>query len=485
VIKLYLYGILFCLLMACGEPPDPESVPAPRAQTTTDFTSDPEPVTEPDPPPNPATEDMLPAEFEAIWRPWRGDFDGMVERRVLRVLTPYGGYQFFYDAGRPRGATYEMLSRLEAYINEQLDRRHVRIYVVPIPVSRDQLIPGLVNGVGDLVATDLTVTPERRELVTFTRPLLTNIREVVVLGPTAPDIGTLDDLAGKEIFVRPTSSYAEHLREVSDNFAARGLAPPVVVPADEILEAEGLLDLLQGGVAGITIMDDYKAEFWASVMSSIDVRNDLVIAEGGSIAWAHRKEDTGLAALLDDFLRQYGKGSAFGNDVYRRYLKRPERVRCAGSPEAYAGILPIVNLLRRFGEEYAIDWLRLAAQGYQEAARPALSASCRSNLPRRQTGMLASMMSPRRKTIFTPAQNTCASSRIDTLATPRLMISIAGCLAWPLIMPGLQRFARRIGRETVAYVSNIYRYFLGYRLSIMRSEVTFERYGEILTFCEQ
>lgn len=517
VIKLYLYGILFCLLMACGEPPDPESVPASRAQTTTDITSDPEPVTEPDPLSNPATEDMLPAEFEAIWRPWTGDFDGMVERRVLRVLTPYGGYQFFYDGGRPRGATYEMLLRLEAYINERLDRRHVRIYVVPIPVSRDQLIPGLLNGVGDLVATDLTVTPERRELVAFTRPLLTNIREVIVLGPTAPDIGSLDDLAGKEIFVRPTSSYAEHLREVSDNFAARGLAPPAVVPADEILEAEGLLDLLQGGVAGITIMDDYKAEFWASVMTRIHVRNDLVIAEGGSIAWAHRKEDTGLAALLDDFLRQYGKGSAFGNDVYRRYLKRPERVRCAGSPEAYAGILPIVNLLRRFGEEYAIDWLRLAAQGYQESG---LRQDRRS--PAGAVGVMQIKPSTAADRnvgiddVSTAENNIHAGTKYMRFIEDRYfsdpeindlnrwLFSLAAYNAGPAKINRYRReaaekgydpnawfdhveiiVARRIGRETVAYVSNIYRYFLGYRLSIMRSEVTFERYGEILTFCEQ
>ena len=42
---------------------------------------------------------------------------------------------------------------------------------------------------------------------------------------------------------------------------------------------------------------------------------------------------------------------------------------------------------------------------------------------------------------------------------------------------------RRIGRETVTYVSNIYRYYVSYQLVESRDNVTMDRYGEMLTFC--
>ncbi len=157
-------------------------------------------------PASPAVDQMLPAELQNFWKPWHGDFDGMIERRVVRVLTTYGGYQFYYDEGKPRGATYEMVRKLENYLNSELGRGHIRVYVLPIPVSRDQLIPALLAGHGDLIATDLTMTPERQAQIEFTRPLLTDIDEIVVLGAGVANIRNIEDLAGREILIRESSS---------------------------------------------------------------------------------------------------------------------------------------------------------------------------------------------------------------------------------------------------------------------------------------
>ena len=510
-------ALLLCLLGACGGPDTPSSAAVKPAG------DDPAPLAEPEPEPasarldNPDAEDVLPEEFAWIWEPWTGSWEDMIERRAMRVLLPYGGYQFFFDNGRPRGATWEMLVQLERFINEELGRGNVRFFVVPIPVSRDQLITGLVEGKGDLVATDLTITPAREALVDFTRPLLTDIREVVVLGPTAPQLATLDDLAGQPVFVRSTSSYAEHLHALDRTFRQRGLEPPVIVPADEILESEGLLDLLQAGVADITIMDEYKAEFWAGVMQDIDVRNDLVIAEGGRIAWAHRKGDAQLAALLERFLRKFGKGSAFGNDVYRRYLQRPERVRCADSPEAYERVLPLVQLFRKYGKQYGIDWLRLAAQAYQESG---LRQDRKS--PAGAIGVMQIKPSTAADPhigiddVTTPENNIHAGAKYMRFIAVRYfsdraigeldrwIFSLAAYNAGPAKINRYRReaeakgydpnawfdnveiiVARRIGRETVSYVSNIYRYFLAYRITTARSEVSLERYREALTFCNR
>ena len=108
-------------------------------------------------------------------------------------------------------------------------------------------------------------------------------------------------------------------------FENRGLAPPVIRTADEILEAEDLLEMVNGGIIDMTVMDDYKARFWAGVFPGIVVREDLVINEGGSIAWATRKESPQLAAnlantLVETALDYYGELRAKSFSSSREFI---------------------------------------------------------------------------------------------------------------------------------------------------------------------
>jgi ABC-type amino acid transport substrate-binding protein len=209
--------------------------------------------------------DFLPMEFSVLWKPWSGDFEGMVERRVIRAVVPYGGYQFFYDEGVPSGAVYELLQRFESFVNKELERRHIRVYVVVIPVGRNELFSALEEGHADLVAGDLTITDERAAQFSFSRPLLRDINEVIVTGPAAPDLPGMDSLTGQEIFVRESSSYFEHLQGLVADLTGRGLEPPVIKTIDEMLEAEDILELVDTGIIGTVVLDDYKADFWAEL----------------------------------------------------------------------------------------------------------------------------------------------------------------------------------------------------------------------------
>ena len=60
-----------------------------------------------------------------------------------------------------------------------------------IPVTRDNLIPAIIEGCGDVAAANLTITPERQQQVDFTDPLAIGIREVVVAGPNAPALSRI------------------------------------------------------------------------------------------------------------------------------------------------------------------------------------------------------------------------------------------------------------------------------------------------------
>jgi membrane-bound lytic murein transglycosylase MltF len=462
-------------------------------------------------PVNPSTGELLPMPFSAIWTPWKGDYEGMIERRVIRVLVPYGGYQFYYEDGQPKGAVYELVQRFETYINEQLDRRNIKVYVVVIPVSRDELLPALLKGHADFVAADLTPTEARSNEFNFSRPLLTGINEVIVTGPAAPEIATLDDLAGLEITVRPSSSYFEHLQRLGATMeeAAR------IKHADELLEAEDLLEVVNAGMIGMTVLDDYKARFWAGVFPEITVREDLVINEGGSIAWATRKGTPELSNVINQFLRKYGKGSMIGNDTFNRYLKDAARVRCARSGNNTERTEALADVFETYGEQFDFDWLMLAAQGYQESG---LRQDRRS--PAGAIGVMQIKPSTAADRnvgiddISTVDNNIHAGAKYMRFLADRYfddegiddlnqwLLTLSAYNAGPARVARMRRearengydpnvwfnhveiiAARRIGRETVTYVSNIFKYYVGYQVISERSDIRSQRHGEILTEC--
>ena len=522
--SIWLLSTALLFLLGCGErqaadaeepavvaEAEPAAAPAPPA---------PEP--QPGPPeddgdsePMPTVDDILPDRFAELWQPWFGDLPDIVERRVLRVHVPFGGYQFYYVLGKPRGAIVELLQRLEDFLNEEFSRKHIRIYVVPIPVSRDQLLAGLTDGNADMVAADLTMTEARKANFSFSRPLLRHINEVVVSGPSAPPVETLQDLAGREVVVRESSSYYEHLQKFGEEFAKDGLEPPNIVLADELLEAEDLLEMVNAGMIPMTVMDDYKAEFWAGVFPELVVRKDLVISEDGSIGWATRKDTPELSKMIDSFLRKYGKGTLIGNDTFNRYLSSAARVRCVTSIPANQRYPNLAELLQKYGTQYDIDWLMLAAQGYQESGLRQNRKSAAGAV-----GIMQIKPSTAADRVVGIAEveklenNIHAGTKYmrfladryfstDMDALNQWLFSLAAYNAGPARVINLRNeaaksgydrnhwfnqveiiAARRIGRETVAYVSNIYKYYVGYRLAAARYIQQRERHGSELTECE-
>ena len=463
----------------------------------------------------PSTSDLLPMPFRVIWEPWHGDFEGMVERRIVRAVVPFGGYQFYYEDGMPRGAAYDLLQRLEAHINEELGRRNIRVYVVVIPVSRDQLIPALLEGHVDLVAADLTITPERAGLVDFARPMLNDIDEVVVTGPGAAPIETLDDLAGREIVVRESSSYYEHLLFLATAFGSRGLEPPDIHLADEILEAEDLLEMVNAGMIDVTVMDDYKAEFWETVFPNIVVRDDLILNKEGSIAWAMRKDSPQFEAVIDRFLRKYGRGTLVGNDTYNRYLANAARVRCSHTSKALQDMQDLIGVFQQFGEEFGFDWLMLAAQAFQESGlkqhrrSPAgaigimqikPSTANDRNVDVDDITTVEGNVRAGAKYMRFIADRYFADAEIDPLN--QWLFSLAAYNAGPAKINRYRQeaadngydpdrwfdnveiiAARRIGSETVTYVSNVFKYYVGYQITLERGAIREERYSDDLQEC--
>jgi membrane-bound lytic murein transglycosylase MltF len=196
---------------------------------------------------------------------WAGDFNDMVDRRVIRVLTVYGLGRYFVDNGQEKGITYELLKMFEDTLNKNLGRKHVRIHIVFIPVARDELITGLLEGRGDIAAAGLTITPERDEVIDFSNPLSRELSEILVTGPSAPAVDTIDDLAGKEMYVRASSSYRSSLDALNQRFREEGKKEIVIRDVSEFLEDEDILEMVNSGALEWAVVDDYKSEVRAGV----------------------------------------------------------------------------------------------------------------------------------------------------------------------------------------------------------------------------
>ena len=269
----------------------------------------PPPATDAPIPPTASPFDALPEVVrDAIDKPFTGDFDELVKRRMIRAGVTFTRTHYFVDKGQERGLAFESLKAFESDLNTNLKTGNLKVNVVMIPMSREQLYPALISGKIDLVAAMVTVTPEREKLVAFSTPTRANVSEVVVTGPGAPAIATLDDLAGQEVFVRKGSIYDESLASLNARLKAGGKPPVVITVAPDVLEDEDVLEMVNAGLAPITVMDDYMAEFWSKVLPQLTVRKDLTVRTGGNLAVAFRKENPKLRTTVNAWLAEAWRG---------------------------------------------------------------------------------------------------------------------------------------------------------------------------------
>jgi membrane-bound lytic murein transglycosylase MltF len=479
-------------LSGCSRSESPKDQPAAAPATTVATAPTPEPSATPDDGPV-----MVgPEEFQRMAKPFTGDLPEMVKRRVVRVLVTYSATLYFVDLGRQGGATYEAGQLLEQELGRRFGTGALRVRVVFIPVARDRLLPALREGYGDIAASNLTVTPARLKSVAFADPTATGVDEVVVTGPGAPEIRAVEDLSGRDVYVRASSSFAESLEALNASFRKAGRRPARVVPVDERLETEDILEMTNAGLYPVTIVDTHMARLWAQVFRELRVHEGVAVKKGTSVAWALRKDNPKLKQLVDAFMKKNREGTLAGNVIINRYLKNADWIKSPANERDMERFRSMVGLFRQYGKQYRFDWMLVTAQAYQESG---LDQSKRSRAG--AVGVMQVLPSTARgRDVNIPniellEHNIHAGVKYLRFIADqyfdepgmsdvdRHLFAFASYNAGPARVSGLRLKAKRvgldpnrwfgnveivaareIGRETVQYVSNIFKYYLAYKL---------------------
>lgn len=484
--------IAVLIFVACGGDQPPMVTGAEGAEPTTETEATPQPIAA-----------VPPALVAEMMEPFHGDFEAMIENREIRVLVTYNKTNFFLDGGTQRGITADALREFEKALNTELRLGRRPIQVAAIPVLRDQLIPFLEEGRGDMAVASLTITPERTRRVDFTVPAARNVSELVVTGPSSPALTTLDDLSGKKVFVRPSSSYLESLNQLNASFRERGLEEIEIDGASEYLETEDLLEMVNAGLIEITIADDYLAKFWAQVLPDIVVHEDLAVATGRNLGWAIRRGATGLKERVDQFVQANRTGKLLGNMLFKRYLQDTKYVKNALADRDRQRLEEVIDLFRKYGDRYSFDYLMVAAQAYQESGLdhsvvsragaigimqmlPSTAADKSVGIPDISTienNIHAGSKYLRyivdhyfddpeidevNRTLFAFASYNAGPNRIRRLRTKA---AESGYDANQWFRNVEVVVANEVGREPVSYVSNIFKYYTVYSLLIEQFEI--------------
>ena len=454
-----------------------------------------------------------PRQLRIATKAWTGDFDKMLERRMIRIYAPFSRSLYHNDKGRERGIAVELARDWERYLNvkyaKQLGKRPLTVYIAP--ATRDKLLPYLNEGLADVSIGNLTVTDERQKLVDFVPgdEGRRTISEVVVTGPASPELKTLDDLSGKKVHVRRASSYYESLAALNERLGREGRPPAELVLVPESLEDEDMMDMLNAGLLQYIVVDDWKARMWAQVLPKVKPRNDLVLREGAKTGWAVRKDSPLLKAEIADFFQNWALKNGVADYRMASYMKRVKELKDPTGSAEWKRFKETLAIFEKYGAKYGFDPLMLAAQGYQESQ---LNQQAKSHVG--AIGVMQIMPA-------TGAQLNVGDIRItepnihggakymDQLMTKyfpdakfsegnRPLFAFASYNCGPGNVSKMRKEAARrgldpdrwfnnveivvaekIGTETTTYVRNIYKYYVAYKLTLEAEAAAEKARGEV------
>ena len=286
--------------------------------------------------------------------PIERDLPALVEQDTLRVLTRNHPLTYYLYRGSRRGFDFELIQKFAQEQGLFLE--------IVVPPTWSDMIPYLYEGKGDIICSMMTITPERSELVDFTRPYL-EVQQVTVGTETEPPPMTLDELNGRTVLIRKSSSYEERLNELRKE----GIKIKLEYH-DEVNEVEDPVQFVARGRAPLTVVDNTIAKLEQHFYPGLEI--GVAVNDPEEIGWAVRPNSPELLTALNEFLERHNR-SAFFNILKRRYFNNADRFlrhRTAYNAQFQKGQISRYDAyFQEAYQETGVDWLLLAAQAYHES----------------------------------------------------------------------------------------------------------------------
>ena len=300
---------------------------------------------------------------EPIYR----DLDSIQTEGTLKVLIDFSSTSYFIYKGIPQGFEYELLRNYADYVG-------VSLQVIPIN-SMDSVFIELNKGKADIVAANLTVTEDRKEEVSFSKPILVtkqvliqrkpeNYRKLKKKQVEATLIRSIHEFGGKKIFVREKSSFYKELKRTAEE-----IKQPIdieIVAGD--VTTEELIEQVSNKEIDYTIADKNIAMVNQWYFPNIDA--EMVLKDNQNIAWAVRSNSDSLIKSINNWLTNFKKTRKF-KSIYIKYFKNQNLVQHRVNDKYYTlssgKLSPYDELIKKYAPSIHWDWELLAALIYQES----------------------------------------------------------------------------------------------------------------------
>jgi membrane-bound lytic murein transglycosylase F len=281
-----------------------------------------------------------------------GDLDKIKQRRQLRLITRNNASTYFLWKNRLMGFEYDLIKKFAK-------QQDVNLQIL-VADNFAQMFKWLDEGYGDIISAGLIKTPERTRLpVIFTEPYQ-YAQEVIVQKKHEKPIERIDDLAGRTVYVRKSSSYWNTVIKLQHQIADLNI---VTVP--EEMETETIIQQVIGGHYDLTLADSHIVAIENSWHNEIQDTLKLTTEQGHR--WILRQTDKQLQQALNKFIKKQYKG-LFYNVTYNKYFKNSRNLfDIKGKLDNNKAISDYDDLIKTIAQKYNFDWRLISAQVNKES----------------------------------------------------------------------------------------------------------------------
>ncbi len=295
----------------------------------------------------------------------QNDLPAIIEQGVLKATTDYNSTNYFVYRGQPMGFHLELLKKFAQHIGVELE-----IFVTNDLNENVECL--MSDGDCNIIAMDLTVTRDRRDLLSFTEPH-SQTRQVLV--QRRPEnwyhmrsseiedhlIRNQLDLAGKTIHVHKNSAHMVRLNNLMEEIG------DTIYLVETDYEPEMLIEKVANGEIEYTVSDEHVAQVNQTYYANIDTQTPLSFAQ--NLSWAVRHDTPLLKAAIDEWMSEFKQTRQYSN-LYNRYFQNPRSSIMAKSPYHSLGggrISLYDDYFKQFSEIVGWDWRLIASLAFQES----------------------------------------------------------------------------------------------------------------------